>query len=324
MDNIVEMRFGSHLYGTNTPSSDLDIKAVYIPSRADILLQWVKPVITRNTKVDKAAKNSENDTDFEAYSLQKFLHLVSEGSTVALDMLFANESAFLKQPDWLWREIQENTDKLITRRCTAFVGYCRQQANKYGIKGSRMAAARVIVEWLESALAEFGTTAKLELIYRKLDQLAEGHEHIAIEEIPSANGNAIKHLVVCNRKAPYTATIKFAYGVYKALFDEYGQRSLAAERNEGVDWKALSHAVRVGNQAVELLETGRITFPRPEAAHLVNIKTGKLLYADVASEIETLLVEVESVALKSKLPDEPDKTWIDGFVLDAYAEVVDQ
>jgi RNA repair pathway DNA polymerase beta family len=32
MDLVVKMRFGSHLYGTATPESDLDLKGVYLPS----------------------------------------------------------------------------------------------------------------------------------------------------------------------------------------------------------------------------------------------------------------------------------------------------
>jgi predicted nucleotidyltransferase len=39
---IVEMRFGSHLYGTATPLSDLDYKGVYLPDGRDILLQRVR------------------------------------------------------------------------------------------------------------------------------------------------------------------------------------------------------------------------------------------------------------------------------------------
>ena len=39
MDLIVEMRFGSHLYGTDTATSDLDLKGVYLPSAREILLQ---------------------------------------------------------------------------------------------------------------------------------------------------------------------------------------------------------------------------------------------------------------------------------------------
>ena len=36
MDCIVEMRFGAHLYGTETVQSDLALKAVYLPDARDI------------------------------------------------------------------------------------------------------------------------------------------------------------------------------------------------------------------------------------------------------------------------------------------------
>ena len=41
MQNIVRIQFGSHLYGTNTPLSDLDYKSVHIPSCSDIVMQTV-------------------------------------------------------------------------------------------------------------------------------------------------------------------------------------------------------------------------------------------------------------------------------------------
>lgn len=102
---IVRMRFGSHLYGTNTPESDLDIKAIYLPSARDILLQRVKPAVTGHREKAKGEKNTADDTDFEAYSPAKFLNLLSEGQTVALDMLFAPPGAMLETPDAIWREI---------------------------------------------------------------------------------------------------------------------------------------------------------------------------------------------------------------------------
>jgi predicted nucleotidyltransferase len=34
---LVTMKFGSHLYGTNTPASDLDLKSVHLPP-ADAML----------------------------------------------------------------------------------------------------------------------------------------------------------------------------------------------------------------------------------------------------------------------------------------------
>jgi predicted nucleotidyltransferase len=48
MDLIVAMRFGSHLYGTATPQSDLDYKAVYLPEARDILVQRVQSTVSRS------------------------------------------------------------------------------------------------------------------------------------------------------------------------------------------------------------------------------------------------------------------------------------
>ena len=89
-----------------------------------------------------------------------------------------------------------------------------------------------------------------------------------------------------------------------------------------MDWKALSHAVRVGYEAIELFNTGHITFPRPEAQHLLAIKKGEVEYQKVAEEIEQLLVDVENAAEKSNLPDKADTTIIDDFIAEHYAKQV--
>jgi hypothetical protein len=86
-------------------------------------------------------KNAPGDVDREIHSLQRYLALLAEGQTIALDMLFAPKSAMIRQPASLWLEIQDNAPRLVTRRASAFLRYCRQQANKYGIKGSRVSAA---------------------------------------------------------------------------------------------------------------------------------------------------------------------------------------
>ena len=127
-------------------------------------------------------------------------------------------------------------------------------------------------------------------------------------------GRLVRHLEVCGRKMPFTSSIKSAREVVQRLVDEYGERALQAERNEGVDWKALSHAVRVGQEALELLETGRITFPLPCAAEVLAVKHGERPYAAVGEEIERLLEAVEGAATRSTLRDEPDQDFIDDLV----------
>ncbi len=155
LETIVKIKFGSHLYGTSTPESGLDIKAVYIPSASDILLQRINPVAAQHRLKQHGEKNTSSDTDFEAYSLQRYLELLAEGQTVALDMLFAPDSAMLEEPHGLWREIQSLSPQLLTRGATAFVRYCRQQANKYGIKGSRVAAVLDDIHTPQEELQKF-------------------------------------------------------------------------------------------------------------------------------------------------------------------------
>ena len=84
MKKIVEIKFGSHLYGTSTPASDLDIKGIYLPSAEDILLQQVTPTININRAKAQGEKNTAEDIDLEMFTPARFLQLVAEGQTIAL------------------------------------------------------------------------------------------------------------------------------------------------------------------------------------------------------------------------------------------------
>ena len=95
-----------------------------------------------------------------------------------------------------------------------------------------------------------------------------------------------------------------------------------AEQDGGVDWKALSHAVRVGQEAIELLTTGRLVFLLAGAAHLLAIKLGHVPYEAVAEEIAQLLRAVEVAAATSTLPDQPDREAAEELVLHAYRRQV--
>ena len=84
----------------------------------------------------------------------------------------------------------------------------------------------------------------------------------------------------------------------------------------------MSHAVRIARQAVEFLHTGQVTFPRPEAAHLLAIKLGQVSYKAVGTEIEELLNKVEAAAIHSDLPENSDPGIADDFVASLYNRIV--
>ncbi|MFZ4700463.1 MAG: DNA polymerase beta superfamily protein [Candidatus Methylumidiphilus sp.] len=319
---IVQMKVGSHLYGTATPESDLDIKAVYIPSARDILLQRVSPVVSENRIKARGEKNTSADTDCEAFSLQRYLDLLAEGQTVALDMLFAPEWAMLEPPHALWHDIKTLAPRIMTKGTTAMVRYCRQQANKYGIKGLRVAAARAALGVLQEAEQTHGGSAKLETVADELEALAVQSEYLGFVDMPNAQGETLRFFDICGKKSLLTASIQNARLIAERLVDGYGRRAMEAERSDGMDWKALSHAVRIGQEAVELFRTGQITFPRPEAAHLLAVKQGKVPYAEVAEEIESLVDEVEKAASDSGFPDKADMQLVDDLIFRVYRQQI--
>ena len=323
MRRIVELRAGSHLYGTATAASDTDLKAVYLSAARDILLQRARPTVTDERDRVQGERNQPGDIDRESHSLQRFLDLVLAGQPIALEMLFAPDGAMTMTPAPLWREVQALAPRLVSRRATVFLRYGRVQAERYGAKGARAAAARHALALLEAGEAAHGATARLAVIEPELAALVAGTIHAGLVDVGVGAGRRVRHLDLCGRKAPLHASIKSAREMAVRLLAEYGDRTRFAEHTGGIDWKALSHAIRVGQEAVELLTTGRLAFPLAGAGHLLDIKLGRLPYEAVAAEVEHLLGVVEKAAAASALPDEPDATAAEALVLRAYRQQVE-
>ena len=128
MLTIVEMVFGSHLYGTATPASDRDFKGVVVPDLAQVLLQRVDKSLHDSTKTGDG-KNRPEDIDRERYSLQYFVELACAGETVALDMLHAPRAMALEAHD-IWWDLVAKRELFYTKSLKAFVGYARKQAGE--------------------------------------------------------------------------------------------------------------------------------------------------------------------------------------------------
>lgn len=310
---VFKTQFGSHIFGTNLPTSDLDYKAIYLPEPKEILLGKAKETIVSTTKTDKSARNSAEDVDCETFSLKQYIKLLLEGQTVAIDVLFTPPKWWAAE-HWTehWTNIIQNKDKFIHKGYTGFMGYIHSQANKYGIKGSRIKAIRTALSYLEPA------ESFSKLGYFVMRNEIPKDEFINIVLINGPHGDPEHHLEVCGRKIPFHANIKYTRDILQKILDNYGQRALQAEKNEGVDWKALMHAVRIASQSVELLTTSHITFPRPDAHLLLKIRKGELPYVQVASMIEEGLLRIELASCKSDLPATPDYEFAENVVYDAY------
>jgi hypothetical protein len=316
---ILRTMFGSHIYGTNVPTSDLDFKQIFVPDAKDLVLQRAAKHIQNNTKKDESQKNQPGDVDDESFSVQHFLKLLCEGQTVALDMIFTPQEWW---NTWTrdWQLLRSHRASFLHKGTSAFVGYTKQQAAKYGVKGFRVAALKTVLDKL-SEFSDYHKLSDWDGYLRIFVEMAH-NEHIKIVTIKGPNGIPTDHLEVCNRKIPFHASVKYAKEVLQRIYDEYGHRARLAEQNEGVDWKALMHAVRVAREAEELLLTGFITFPRPEAALLLQIRKAELPYKQVAEIIEHGLKCIEDAKNKSCLPERPDHKLAEDLVFELHREAL--
>lgn len=301
------MKFGSHLYGTSTKDSDTDIKGIALPTWRQVCLGRIPKHIEYSSTGAEYTKNKAGDVDTEIFSLHEFIKLALEGQTVALDMIHAPENMLFEKNN-IWDSLQQNRDKFYTRKTTAFIGYAQKQAAKYGVKGSRLNDANAVINFLKTHHEE---TRLGELFLYEINNFPQG-EHIHFGE----NKNGIKEVIVCGKTMQFTNKIGYCIPILENFVVKYGERARKAANDEGVDWKAISHALRAAYQIKELMLKNTITFPRPEADYLIAVKTGKLKYLDVSQVLESLIDEVKELSPKSNLPEKPDIKFWENWLID--------
>lgn len=310
MKTIVKIKFGSHLYGTDTPLSDTDFKGVYLPNLSDCIIGNVPKSVSNNTKSNSNQKNTVEDVDDEMFSLQYFLlTLGKNGDTVFLDMIHAPDNKLVNTSDE-WEFIRKNRSKFYTNNLKSYLGYCRTQAAKYGIKGSKLEAAESFNNYLRANSSRTG--AKISDLYDEISE-SEFIKKYRIESCKDADNRAVDF---CGKKIMATSKVTVAIDVVDRFIKSYGERAEAARNNNGIDWKAISHAFRAGLQLKELYSTGDIVFPLKDAKFLKDLKLGNYHYANdgIGQKLEDLIDEVSNLADSSIYPDSVDmdfwKNWL--------------
>jgi hypothetical protein len=303
--NIIMMtEFGSHLYGTNTPESDRDYKGIYMPTKEQILLGKFPKVIKFDSN-NSDTKNTSEDVDCEIYSFHYFMELLAKGETVAIDMLHADGEQLITY-NHEWSEIYDNRKKFYTKNMKAFLGYCQKQAAKYGMKGSRLNSAEVLMEYLY----RFDGDTRMFKIWKEMPE-DENMKHVAND----GGSLRVQTFNFCGKQIQATTKVSYITEMVQKFYDAYGDRAIQAKNNEGVDWKAMSHAIRSAVQLEEIYSTWDLKFPLQHAELLKDIKLGVHPFDKVLSYLESHVETVHSLAEDSFFPDCVDKEWVKKFTL---------
>lgn len=127
---------------------------------------------------------------------------------------------------------------------------------------------------------------------------------------------------VVGKKFTETTSINIVLECLTQFFGKYGQRAKQAEQNQGVDWKAMSHALRAGYQLEQMYKEGNITFPLRRADWLKQIKAGEIPFQRVADELEEQLDYVKTLAKYSDYPEQVDRRWVDEWLVSIIEKII--
>jgi predicted nucleotidyltransferase len=296
--------FGSRLYGTHTANSDRDYLGVFLPSEQSLLLKQSQDFYSWQTKDNQHQKSTSDDVEIKLISIHRFLEDLSKGELQAIDLFYSSNS-----PSMIYDQIMDllKIDMILDKtNIKPYIGYCQKQAAKYGIKGSRINQLETLLQELET-IHNCCVSMIPTLCYVK-DEILE-LDGTSLVEI-----NGIEYIEIFGKKYQMSSALMSLIDSLLRQLKVYGDRAHQARNNQNIDWKALSHAVRVIYQYKELERTKTIRFPLECAPLLKSIKAGELPFQEVSELIERELASLLSVSNTIEL----DRKYKDRFILSLY------
>jgi hypothetical protein len=311
-DLVTCITHGSHLYGTATETSDHDFKCIYMPKRSDLFLCRAPEVQRFRFGPDGQVwpdnvSMPPGSWEAEHTPIQKFVHDYLRGQAYAVELVYAviQGEHELHWPRDVYQQLQwtrfQRFCKIIARdfrhrSLAGMVGFAVKQIFDYVHRGERLNRGKAILAAIDELPLVDDTGRKLRLntgygTAQVMDHLAQ---KVDLQLGTTMNKDVeIRTIQLNGREYQEHSQVAHFRESVQSLVKEYGERSTNASL-VAVDWKAMSHAVRVYEQVIEVLHTGSIRFPRPNAELLIAIKRGEV----PVEEVRDLLRRLDAQAVR--------------------------
>ena len=328
MKKLFTCYYGSRLYGTQTPTSDLDIKHVVLLDIDDLLLG--KKLVNKVTKTNnvKDTRNTADDVDEEFIPLQLFAQDFFAGQTYALELAFSLEGTHAGQTFYddngdsikpsalhmyhtpIYQFIVELRKSFLTSNIKAMMGYVINQASLYSFKGERLNAVRAVKEAYLAASEIFPALRVGDLLVANevfdnmmLELELKHPKYVKRTTYDIGTGTMKPCFTLLEKTLPFTDKITHGLDVIKNLEAKYGTRADAATA-DNVDWKAMMHALRIVDEGLELLQNKQLTFPFTVGyvKFLLDIKNGRCDIDRIKQELDLKMYHLKELEQTTSLP----------------------
>lgn len=300
---------GSRLYGTDGPNSDFDFKAVVLPKLDDLLLN--KKVTNRKEKPEGCSQGDKvkaGETETEYLPLQVFFDDFFNGQTYALEVAFAvlnGNVSTVQRPEV--EMMQDLVDNFLTNSVKKMVGYAISQSKAYGLKNERYNSLKKVIDTITTHFGPSTAMRETRLdspVHADLINKILALPNVARVDILNAKGGieTAPGIQIISPKFLMSNSWATVYDSLKNTLSSYGERVKSFEGQQA-DWKALSHAIRITEQILELSRTGNLKFPRPNAEYLRSVKEGRVAIEDALNFLDARFEEVDEAVAKSVLKE---------------------
>lgn len=294
---------GSHAYGTDISTSDLDIRGIAMHSRDDILL-------------GRGFEQVVNDkTDTTIYSLKKVVSLLTNCNPNVIEMLGLKPEHYLYVSD-IGQSLLNNKDMFLSNRCiNSFMGYANSQM--YRLQQKSLAA-----------MTQEQLNAHIVKTLNGMQEMLEDHHGMYGIKTNLKDGQIVLSIHVDDYPAENLAGV---LGALNNTIRDYNKNSTRNEKAiaHGKIAKHSMHLLRLYMMCEDMLLYGEInTYREKEHDLLMSIRNGEYLgedgrpsaeFYDIVRDYES---RVEYAKQHSVLHDKPDMKRIDGFLVQVNESII--
>lgn len=304
-DNIILLGLGgSHSYGTNIPTSDVDVRGIARNTKEDLL------------GMENFRQRTDNETDTTVYALNRAIPLLANCNPNMVEMLgLRKEDYFIIDP--IGKKLIAEQNMFYSRKAQfSFGGYATAQLRR-----------------LQNALARdaYPKEEKQKHILGSLENTISGFNDRYAEQYGVTVAIKDGELVTSMNLKNYPLRDTYAmFSEMKAVVREYDHLNHRNHKKDDAHLnKHAMHLVRLLYTGTELLETGIMhTYREKEHDLLMDIRNGKFqkdnhtfesFFFDLIDDLER---KFKYAAEHSVLPAKPDMKRINEFVMEVNMDTV--
>ncbi len=286
--NIIFLtKHGSHAYGTNIETSDIDYKGIIVPPKEYFL------------GFNKHFEQFEsNDPDIVIYDIRKFFKLAADCNPNIIEVLWTDPKHHVVVNE-VMTELFENRHLFLSKKCRyTFCGYAVAQLKR--IKTHR--------HWLLNPPKSKPTRSDFGLNDRKMDEnQLDAAIDVSCKNVFSFDTNFME---VIEKEKAYKQAV-FQWGQYQSWLANRNKKRAELEAKCGFDTKHAIHLVRLLRMAEEILSSGQVIVERPDHAELLKIRNGAWTYDELIKYAEQKENDIGNLYDTSILRNTPDINKLD-------------